>query len=223
MATSSNSPKPTSSVSPTQALRARRREAGLCIECEKPPEPGRLRCREHLDANKKSAEKYHKTDKSKTRRKANADHTRELNRARDRVKYRQHGRRRFNRVKNLAKSKGKQWTLTFEEYVALLAKPCTYCGLPSDVQTGRSLDRIDNNVDYHNFNVLPCCHLCNMVRANRFTVDQMKFIGLGIREIRLARDEAITRRIQSGAQSGECPPEATTAGFGRAPRTDIES
>lgn len=44
-------------------------------------------------------------------------------------------------------------------------------------------DRIDNNKGHSIDNVVPCCNICNTVRGNNFTVDEMKLLGSLIKKI----------------------------------------
>lgn len=79
------------------------------------------------------------------------------------------------------------WSLTFEEWYALVIKPCHYCGSPHLEQSGRGLDRLNNKNGYHNDNVVSCCPECNMVRNNIFTPEEMRLLGEVIHKIKLAR------------------------------------
>jgi hypothetical protein len=56
--------------------------------------------------------------------------------------------------------------LTFDQYVALIALPCHYCGgaLPA---AGVGLDRIVNAQGYVVGNVRPCCKVCNIAKNDR--------------------------------------------------------
>jgi hypothetical protein len=62
-------------------------------------------------------------------------------------------------------------------------KPCSYCGYPP---TG--LDRIDNNIGHYKENVIPCCMECNNARMNNFSSEEMKIIGLAIKQVKDNRD-----------------------------------
>jgi len=48
----------------------------------------------------------------------------------------------------------------------ILMKPCHYCGSSKYV----GADRIDNNIGHIKTNVIPCCHTCNTVRNDNFSV-----------------------------------------------------
>lgn len=56
----------------------------------------------------------------------------------------------------------------------ITSKPCYYCGT-----TTRPIgaDRIDNSKGHEKDNVVPCCKICNKVRNNIFTVEEMKILG----------------------------------------------
>lgn len=70
--------------------------------------------------------------------------------------------------------------ITVWEFVEKLkSNVCTYCGSNENL----GFDRIDNSKDHNLDNILICCHLCNMTRGNRYTVDEMKKIGGVIKQI----------------------------------------
>lgn len=94
---------------------------------------------------------------------------------------------RYAHVKAMAKNKGAQLTIPKAEYLALVAQPCTYCG--GDLPTyGVGLDRIDPRGDYEIENVNPSCSLCNSIRGEFYTVEEMKeVIGPALRTVRERR------------------------------------
>lgn len=57
---------------------------------------------------------------------------------------------------------------------------CYYCGGTDDI----GLDRISNEDGHNEDNTVVCCHLCNMTRGDRFTVEQMKKLGAIIKTFR---------------------------------------
>lgn len=83
-------------------------------------------------------------------------------------------RSRFTRGRHWAVRHGFEWDISWEDYQALLAKPCDYCGTDLSHETGRGLDRVDASVGYLLSNVVPCCGRCNKVRGHEFTPDQMR-------------------------------------------------
>jgi len=52
-------------------------------------------------------------------------------------------------------------------------------------------DRRDNMQGHLSHNLLPSCSFCNKARNNHFTVDEMIIIGMAIRKIRIAREDAV--------------------------------
>jgi hypothetical protein len=75
--------------------------------------------------------------------------------------------------------------LTAEEIHAYIVQPCVYCGTTTE---NRGLDRIDNDLPHTKGNVQTACGDCNIMRGNRFTVEEMKLIGRTVAQIRAARD-----------------------------------
>jgi hypothetical protein len=78
-------------------------------------------------------------------------------------KYDQALQRRFSRMKRYAKKRGLEFSIIFEEWQALVAQPCHYCGdnLPL---TGGGTDRIDSSLGYVPSNCAPCCTVCNIAK-----------------------------------------------------------
>lgn len=59
--------------------------------------------------------------------------------------------------------------LTFEQYIEMMTNPCYLCG--GDLsETGRSLDRLNNERGYEFENVKSCCSTCNTIK-NKFSLE----------------------------------------------------
>lgn len=70
-------------------------------------------------------------------------------------------RNRYNRLCDIGKKKEIETTLTFEEYTALQAQPCIWCGEELTNKRGYEIDRLFNNHGYTVKNSVPCCTRCN--------------------------------------------------------------
>ena len=104
----------------------------------------------------------------------------------------------FNRHKQNARKRQLDWSLTFEQFLTLVAKPCHWCGVepferynvavskngytqrPNPTEQTESgwvlyngLDRIDNSLGYMLVNVVPSCKWCNFARNER-TVEEFE-------------------------------------------------
>jgi hypothetical protein len=86
-----------------------------------------------------------------------------------------------------AQKRGLEFTVSKEEFAALVVKPCHYCGSASGIFYGRSnntrtahngLDRVDNSKGYTIPNVVPCCKACNYMKR---TMNVSDFISQAIR------------------------------------------
>ena len=97
----------------------------------------------------------------------------------------------WKRIKRECKCRDKKYpentryNFSDDELQNILNQPCIYCGDTENI----GLDRIDNTLGHSKENVIPCCSLCNMVRGNRFTVDEFKIIGNAIRIIKEKRKD----------------------------------
>ena len=71
----------------------------------------------------------------------------------------------------------------------IVSKNCIYCN--NNLNIG--CDRIDNNIGHIKTNVVPCCYICNIVRSNNFTIEEMKLLGKVIEEIRINKSNPILK------------------------------
>jgi hypothetical protein len=72
-------------------------------------------------------------------------------------------------------------------YAAIIESGCTYCGTALHGYTGHCLDRIDNSKKHDSWNICACCPLCNAVKSDKFSFDEMALIGSAIKQIRATR------------------------------------
>jgi len=75
--------------------------------------------------------------------------------------------------------------LSSVEILEMIEQPCCYCGTTSH---NRGLDRINNSLPHIKGNVQTACTDCNVMRGDRFTVEEMMLIGKTVAEIRATRD-----------------------------------
>lgn len=83
------------------------------------------------------------------------------------------------------KRRGVHNDLTLEFFREEIKKGCVYCGDMENV----GLDRVDNTRGHEVTNVVPCCYVCNCARMDNFSFDEMKVIGLAIKEVKRLRNE----------------------------------
>jgi|WetSurMetagenome_2_1015567.scaffolds.fasta_scaffold101812_4 hypothetical protein len=85
--------------------------------------------------------------------------------------------------------------MTTAEVLDLIKKPCFHCGTTI---SPRGLDRIDNDLPHIKGNVVPSCAPCNFARGNRFTFEEMKLIGVVIRQVLEARlTDKSSKKVES--------------------------
>jgi len=99
-----------------------------------------------------------------------------------RIVTRRYGRTDKGRAIQLRKAYAKidACDFTTDELLAVIQLPCTYCGTDA---APRGLDRIDNSKAHVKGNVLPACAPCNFARGDRLSVEEMRRVGVVIREI----------------------------------------
>lgn len=92
---------------------------------------------------------------------------------------------RLLQYKTIDLKKNLKFDLDFEWFKEnILWHPCVYCGDWDFV----GCDRIDNNKGHTKDNCVPCCHLCNITRGNRFTHEEMIIIGESIKLVKEIRN-----------------------------------
>lgn len=70
---------------------------------------------------------------------------------------------KYTMYKSGAKKRNIEFLLSFDEFMTLWQKPCTYCGSP--IQT-IGIDRIKNNIGYTSCNITSCCYTCNSMKMD---------------------------------------------------------
>ena len=94
---------------------------------------------------------------------------------------------RYDLLSRFCKKNNRELTITLEQYEKICDLPCVYCDdkmCAIKVRRGCGLDRIDNNRGYHIDNVNPCCGICNCMRGNYLTVEEMKFVIINLLKYR---------------------------------------
>lgn len=95
-----------------------------------------------------------------------------------------------------ARTRGVPFTLTREEYAALIFKPCAYCGMaPRNKIAGakmrgnfcllyQGVDRMDNERGYEPGNVAPCCQACNSIKGKYLSHPEMIQVARLLKKLR---------------------------------------
>jgi hypothetical protein len=110
---------------------------------------------------------------------------------RAKVRRNSYGILRYGHSKNKAIRNGIIWDISKDQFIELCKLPCEYCG-SKVVTTGSGLDRKDPNIGYTIDNVVPCCYLCNTMKWNYWSYNEMKEIGKLVAHLQSARRLLIT-------------------------------
>lgn len=94
---------------------------------------------------------------------------------------------RYSRLRNSAKLRSHEMSISFEDFVSLAIKPCYYCGVSLTGMAAGGLDRLDNSMGYKISNVVPCCASCNVIRGKNLTSEEMKIAMAAIKEFRIKK------------------------------------
>lgn len=90
---------------------------------------------------------------------------------------------KFKGSKAVAKRRGLEWSLSFEDYEIISKQLCFYCGGLLG-KFGSGLDRVDNNEGYTFNNVVACCAFCNRLKGDYFSASETQQIIKFIKELR---------------------------------------
>lgn len=83
------------------------------------------------------------------------------------------------------KKKGYKCDLIIDWFIPnIFDKLCFYCESSENI----GADRIDNKRGHMKDNVVPCCYDCNILRNNRYSVEEMKILGNFAKELRDKRN-----------------------------------
>lgn len=88
---------------------------------------------------------------------------------------------RITAYKSEDKRKGHQATISTEQAIPLMEKPCSYC----EIENSGGLDRVDNTRGHLFDNVVPCCVKCNGILID-LPYAAKKLLAPGLKEARLA-------------------------------------
>jgi hypothetical protein len=105
---------------------------------------------------------------------------------------------RYSNLKKRVKEKGFSYVMEEDVFMSIIKRDCFYCGTRHwGVEKGVGLDRIDNDEEYLESNVVSCCARCNRCRGNEFTSDEFKALMSSekyIRALKIVNDRQKTKR-----------------------------
>jgi len=95
--------------------------------------------------------------------------------------------RAISSYKRRAAKRKLEWRLSNEQAGVLFRSPCFYCGSPPNNVMNQfgakgkfiysGIDRIDNELDYVPFNVVPCCSACNHAKSTATFLEFISWIS----------------------------------------------
>ena len=112
-------------------------------------------------------DKQRRTERARERRKENPD----IHRNSD-AKYKRTPKGQFAYLKTRAKARNIEVTLTEQEFLETRGQNCCYCNDPLP-EVGYGLDRIDSVKGYTADNIVPCCGVCNRIKGDDLTHEEM--------------------------------------------------
>lgn len=83
---------------------------------------------------------------------------------------------RWHLLKQNAKKRNLEVSLTRVQFESLSKEPCYYCKGMLDIDSGwgTHIDRLDNTVGYTFENSMSCCHFCNRIKQDLLTPKETK-------------------------------------------------
>ena len=95
------------------------------------------------------------------------------------AKYDESLERRFVKAKRRANNRKIEWSISLEEYASFAFQECFYCQnkLGDKVAVSTGLDRIDNSKGYISGNIVSCCNMCNTIKNDFLSSEEMKQVA----------------------------------------------
>lgn len=81
----------------------------------------------------------------------------------------------FKSLRDGAKKRGLEVSITKIDFKLLRLQTCYYCGGPLPPK-GHGIDRLDNSLGYLKDNVVPCCYPCNRTKSDMLSPEEMRII-----------------------------------------------
>jgi hypothetical protein len=132
----------------------------------KNPEDRQQYSRQYYQAHKAQIAQYQEVYNQNHKDQANAyQHQYYLNHKKRRLAYHQSLEGRYSQYQTDAKKRHLIFILTLEEFQIIASQVCYYCGQFSKNQNYCGLDRIDSTQGYLLTNIVPCCRICNWMKA----------------------------------------------------------
>jgi len=127
----------------------------------------------HIDQNKLSRKVYYQKHKQKELQAA-VQYRLKNKEILKKKKYHQTTSARYSMLKARCKIRNIDCTISYEQYLDCIAKPCFYCNfkLGKKVMAGSGLDRIDSSLGYIDGNIVSCCRICNCIKGNFLSVTE---------------------------------------------------
>lgn len=99
--------------------------------------------------------------------------------------------KRLSGIKSQAKKRGIEFNLSLDEFISEISKPCVYCNnlLGEKSVTASGLDRKDNNKGYTVDNVCSCCWVCNSIKGEHLSFEEMRETAALILKMRKIKNE----------------------------------
>jgi hypothetical protein len=126
----------------------------------------------------------------------------------------------FTSYRHKARSKQREFSLTFEEFLNITKQNCYLCGAaPNSIRYNKryngayvynGVDRVDSDSGYHIWNVQPCCGECNFMKRN-LSLDRFILKLATILELHAARSlllESMKRKRKRNEQHSSLGPPA---------------
>ena len=144
---------------------------------------------DHLEESKVYAKNYNEAHQKTRKEQAHENYLRKAHTSHT----------RFLSLKHRAKRMKWILTLTEDQYVAVNALPCFYCGGPLPV-IGYGLDQVVASLGYTFVNVRPCCTVCNIAKHS-FTEKEFKSWAVRLYKHWACNDEETHERTECNSTS----------------------
>jgi 5-methylcytosine-specific restriction endonuclease McrA len=87
----------------------------------------------------------------------------------------------YQNYKSGARRKGRDFSLTIDEFEKFIMGECYYCSAPANttqtLSIGHGIDRVDSSKGYVKGNVVTCCNVCNYMKGSLTTQEFLEQVS----------------------------------------------
>lgn len=99
---------------------------------------------------------------------------------------------RYRSLKARCKRENRRFSISFKRYKEMILAGCYYCGADLSKEVGGGVDRLNNsNRNYFTRGVVACCKICNKVKSDQLSPQEMLVAMKAIKQYRKGKKKHV--------------------------------